>query len=409
MSTHSTQVAIIGAGPAGLGLGRLLTLAGVDNIIIEKRSREYVEQRIRAGMLEHPTVELLIKMGVGERLQREGQFDSKFELRYDHQRIWVPMEELTGGRRTVLYPQQEVVKDLLAARDLTGDPITFEADDVALHDVDGEHPYVTYTDSSGVSQRVEAPLIAGCDGFHGVSRPTIPADRLTVHTKDYPFAWLGILADVPPSTRELIYAHHPNGFAMHSRRSSTVSRLYLQVPPEADAEDYDDQEIWDELQRRLGTDDDWTLQEGKITQKSVTAMRSVVVESLQYGRLYLAGDAAHIVPPTAAKGLNLAMSDVSVLAEGMVRHLVHGDDEALAGYSQTALRRIWRAQEFSRSMTALLHHVPGSEFEARLQEARLENLTASRANLASMCEQYVGLPFESRIDELIETPTVVAL
>lgn len=401
MSTHSTRVAIIGAGPAGLALGRLLTLAGVDNIIIEKRSREYVEQRIRAGMLEHPTVELLIKMGVGERLLQVGQFDSQFELRFDHRRVWVPMAELTGGSRTVLYPQQEVVKDLLAARDVTGDRIVFEADDVGLHEVEGDSPFVTYTDNSGESHRVEADLIAGCDGYHGVSRPTIPQERLTIHKRDYPFAWLGILADVPPSTRELIYAHHPNGFAMHSRRSSTVSRLYLQVPPDADADDYTDQEIWDELQRRLGTDDDWTLHEGQITQKSVTAMRSVVVEPLQYGRLYLAGDAAHIVPPTAAKGLNLAMSDVAILAEGMVRHFVEGDDEVLNAYSATALRRIWRAQEFSRSMTALLHHVPGSDFEARLQEARLENLVASRAGLAAHCEQYVGLPFESRIEELI--------
>ncbi|OYO20797.1 4-hydroxybenzoate 3-monooxygenase [Enemella dayhoffiae] len=387
------SVVIIGAGPAGLLLGRLLSLAGVDNIILELRNRQYVEDRIRAGMLEHPTVQLLEAAGVADRLHRQGQFDEGFELRFEGDRIWLPTANLTGGHKTVLYPQQEVVKDLLDARDKTGEPIVFEAGDVALHEVDSDHPWVTWTDANGAQQRLEADYIAGCDGFHGVARQTIPAKLRKEHQRDYPFGWLGILADVPPSTRELIYAHHDNGFAMHSRRSPTLSRLYLQVTPDCDAQNVSDERIWSELQTRLATRDDWTLAEGRILSKSVTAMRSFVVEPLQYGRLFLAGDAAHIVPPTAAKGLNLAVADISVLSEALIHRYRTGDSALLDGYSAKALDRIWRAQEFSRHMTDLLHHVPGRIFDARLQRSRVLNLISSESAMAAFAEIYVGLPF----------------
>ncbi len=401
MAATKTAVVIVGAGPAGLLLGRLLGLAGIDNIVLEQRTRRYVEERIRAGLLEHPTVEMLEIAGVVDQLRAKGQFDKGFELRFEGVRNWIPTADLTGGKETVLYPQQEVVKDLLRARDATGDPILFEALDVALHDIDSDRPCVTYRDVDGAEHAIEADFIAGCDGFHGVSRQTIPAELLHEFHRDYPFGWLGILAEVPPSTRELIYAHHDDGFAMHSRRSPTLSRLYLQVPPDCDAQSLSDRYIWDELHKRLGVEDDWTLSEGPIVQKSVTAMRSFVVEPLQHGRLFLAGDAAHIVPPTAAKGLNLAVSDISVLAEALMAHYREGDEELLAGYSATALRRIWRAQEFSRHMTALLHHVPGNEFEARLQNARLRNLVGSESTRAAFSEIYVGLPFEGHPERFL--------
>lgn len=400
MATVKTAVAIIGAGPAGLLLGRLLGLAGIDNIVMEQRTRSYVEERIRAGLLEHPTVDMLELAGVADRLREVGQFDDGFELRFEGERSWIPTAELTGGQQTVLYPQQEVVKDLLRARDGSGDPIVFEALDVALHDLDADRPRVTYRDPNGAVHTVESDFIAGCDGFHGVSRQMLPASIRKEFQQDYPFGWLGILADVAPSTRELIYAHTELGFAMHSRRSATLSRLYLQVPPDCDAEALSDRYIWDQLHARMATQDEWSLAEGPILQKSVTAMRSFVVEPLQYGKLFLAGDAAHIVPPTAAKGLNLAVSDISVLAEALMEHY-RGGGELLSAYTSIALRRIWRAQEFSRHMTALLHHVPGNEFEARLQRARLQNLVASENTRAAFSELYVGLPFEGHPERFL--------
>ncbi|MDO5682823.1 MAG: 4-hydroxybenzoate 3-monooxygenase [Propionibacteriaceae bacterium] len=401
MTQVKTSVAIIGAGPAGLLLGRLLGLAGIDNIVLEQRTRTYVEERIRAGLLEHPTVEMLTLAGVDGQLRANGQFDDGFELRFEGQRTWIATADLTGGHRTVLYPQQEVVKDLLRARDDSGDPIVFEASDVALHDLDGAQPRVTYRDPDGSEHVVIADFVAGCDGFHGVSRQCLPSDVRKEFQRDYPFGWLGILAEVPPSTRELIYAHHDDGFAMHSRRSATLSRLYLQVPPDCDAAAMSDDWIWEELHKRLGTEDDWVLAEGPIVQKSVTAMRSFVVEPLQHGRLFLAGDAAHIVPPTAAKGLNLAVSDISVLSEAFMEHYRGTGDHLLQAYTSTALRRIWRAQEFSRHMTALLHHVPGNEFEARLQKARLQNLVMSESTRAAFAELYVGLPFEGHPERFL--------
>lgn len=400
MSQQVTQVGIIGAGPAGLMLGRLLDLAGIDNVVLERQSREYVLQRIRAGLLEQPTVDLLSLVGVDERLRREGQFDDFFELRFQGRRECINMADLTGGKQTVLYPQQEVVKDLLGAREASGSPIEFQVSDVELDDIAGDTPRIRYRDSEGTEQQIACTYIAGCDGFHGVSRGYLPESRVE-HSSTYPFGWLGVLAEVPPSTRELIYAHHPHGFAMHSRRSDKLSRLYLQVPPETDASTVPDDYIWEELQLRLGTDDDWSLQEGPIIQKSVTAMRSFVVEPMQHGRLFLAGDSAHIVPPTAAKGLNLAMGDISVLSEGLMRSLLRRDTSLLDRYTELALQRVWRAQEFSRYMTDLLHYLPGDVMGERLQAARLENLIASESAQRNHCEQYVGLPFAGHPEDFI--------
>jgi p-hydroxybenzoate 3-monooxygenase len=401
--TTQTQVAIVGAGPAGLLLGRLLRLAGIDNVVLELRSRDYVESRIRAGLLEHSTLEVLEMAGVADRLHREGAFHEGFEVRFGGTRTRVPMAELTGGRMTIMYPQQEVVKDLLAARDATGDPLHFEVSDVCVEDLTSDRPAVRYR-HAGKPHELRCDFIAGCDGFHGVCRPTIPSGALRTFHREYPFGWLGVLADVPPSTTELVYAHHPNGFALHSLRSPTVSRFYLQVPPDDDIDGWSHERIWAELQLRFATADDWTLAEGPITHKGITPMRSFVVEPLQYGNLFLAGDAAHIVPPTAAKGLNLAVSDITVLSDGLVTYYEHHDRSVLDAYSEVALRRIWRAQELSRSMTSLLHHEPGEEFDARLQRARLESLVRSEAAMQALCEVYVGLPFEGRIHHTAATP-----
>jgi p-hydroxybenzoate 3-monooxygenase len=392
-----TQVAIVGSGPAGLLLGRLLHLAGIENVILERRSRRFVEDRIRAGLLEHATVEVLRQAGVDGRLRREGDFHEGFEVRFGGTRTRVPMAELTGGRTTVLYPQQEVVKDLLAARDTTGDRIDFEVSDVRLENIGTDQPGIRFRDANGARHELRSDFIAGCDGFHGVCRPTIPDGVLKSFQQNYPFAWLGVLADAAPNGRELIYAHHRNGFAMQSLRSPTTSRLYIQVPPGDSVEHWPDERIWTELQTRLAVDGDWKVSEGPVLYKNINPMRSFVTEPLQYGNLFLAGDAAHIVPPTAAKGLNLAVSDITVLSDGLVTYYEHGDRSVLDAYSQVALRRIWRAQEFSRSMTSLMHHVPGEEFEARLQHARLAGLIGSAAALKAFCEVYVGLPFEGRI------------
>ncbi len=392
-----TQVAIIGAGPAGLLLGRLLRLSGIDNVILEARDRHYVENRLRAGLLEQPTVDLLDAAGIGERLHCEGKFHEGFELRFGGRSTRIDMRELTGRAITILYPQTEVVKDLLAARDKTGDPIAFEVSDVTPEDIEGDRPTVRYRDAAGVPHEIRADFIAGCDGFHGVCRPAIPASLAKTFLRDYPFAWFGILADAPPISGELIYAHHRRGFSMHSMRSDKVSRLYLQVAPDDTIENWDDEQIWTELQLRMGSEGSPRLNEGPILHKSITPMRSFVTEPLQHGRLFLAGDAAHIVPPTAAKGLNLAVADVSVLSDGLITFYKHGDRSVLDGYSHLALQRIWRAQEFSRAMTELLHHVPGQEFDERLQRARLEGLVASRAAMTTFCENYTGLPFAGRI------------
>lgn len=393
----NTQVAIIGAGPAGLLLGRLLRLSGIDNVILEARDRQYVKNRLRAGLLEQPTVDLLDAAGMGERLHREGKFHEGFALRFGGHSRRIDMRQLTGRAITVLYPQTEVVKDLLVARDKTGDPINFEVSDVRPDGIETDRPSVRYRDASGTAHELQADFIAGCDGFHGVCRPAFPGSLVKTFLRDYPFAWFGILAEAPPISNELIYAHHARGFSMHSMRSETVSRLYLQVAPDDTIDNWPDERIWAELQLRMGAEGSPRLNEGPIVHKSITPMRSFVTEPLQKGRLFLAGDAAHIVPPTAAKGLNLAVADISVLSDGLITFYKTGDRSILDGYSDTALQRIWRAQEFSRAMTELLHHVPGQEFDERLQRARLESLVASRAAMTTFCENYTGLPFAGRI------------
>jgi p-hydroxybenzoate 3-monooxygenase len=384
-----TQVAIVGAGPAGLTLGHLLHVAGIDSVILENRSREYVEARIRAGVLEHGVAELLEEAGVGERVRREGLVHTGVELQSGRERHRIAFDELTG-KTIVVYGQTEVVKDLVAARLASGRPLHFEVDDVSLHDLESDRPRVRYR-HEGAEHELECDVVAGCDGFHGVSRRTIPSGVLREFGREYPYGWLGILAAVPPSHDELIYAHNERGFALLSMRSPELSRLYLQCDPDEELGEWPDERIWEELQARLGTDG-WTLQEGPILEKGITPMRSFVVEPMQWGRLFLAGDAAHIVPPTGAKGLNLAIRDVRVLADALVAWYRDGDRSRLDGYSETCLHRVWRAEHFSWWMTTMLHRSPGGdEFTLRLQQSQLRYLRTSRAAATSLAENYVGV------------------
>jgi len=386
-----TTVAIIGAGPAGLLLGRLLQQRGIDSVVLESRSREHVEHRQRAGILEQGTIDVLRECGAGERMDREGLPHEGIELRFGGAGHRIDMAGLTGGRRVMVYAQTEVVRDLVALRLESGAPLLFEAEALAVEGVESDSPRVRFR-QGGSEQVLTADYVVGADGFHGVARKSIPAERVRTYERTYPYAWLGILADVPPSTDELIYAGHERGFALHSMRSHHVSRLYLQVPPETSAQDWTDEQIWDELDRRFAVDGDWRLQRGPITDKSVTPMRSFVSEPMRYGRLALAGDAAHIVPPTGAKGLNLAVADVTLLARAL-DSAVRGDESLLDGYSDSALRRVWRAEHFSYSMTTLLHTDPdGDEFGRRLQRSHLEYVAGSRAAATSLAENYVGLP-----------------
>ncbi len=385
-----TQVGIVGAGPAGLMLAHLLHRAGIESVVLEDRDRDYLERRVRAGLLEQGTVDLLAETGVGERLQREALFHAGIYLQFDGRREHVDMRELTG-RSIAIYGQQEVVKDLIAARLETGAPLLFEASDVRVEGFDdGGRPRIGYV-HEGHAGEVECDLIAGCDGFHGICRPAIPDGVLTAYERDYPFAWLGILAEVAPSTDELIYAWHEHGFALHSMRSPTLSRLYLQVSPDERVEDWPDERIWDELSTRFALEG-WDLQRGPIVEKGVTPMRSFVVEPMQYGRMFLAGDSAHIVPPTGAKGLNLAMHDVQVLAEAIGSWYASGSDAGLDAYSRNCLPRVWRAQDFSTYMTQLLHRLSDDPFEAAVQRSRLEYVCSSEAAARSLAENYAGLP-----------------
>jgi p-hydroxybenzoate 3-monooxygenase len=387
-----TQVAIIGAGPAGLLLGQLLYRQGIDAVILEARSREYVEARIRAGVLEQGTIEVLREAGVGERMDREGLPHGGIYINYDGQRHHIPMTELTGGRQVMIYGQTEVVKDLIAARLAAGAPLHFDCADVAVSGLTTDTPTVTYTAGDGTEHELAADLIAGTDGFHGICRPAIPDPILQTWGREYPFAWLGILADVAPSTDELIYAQHERGFALHSMRSPTVSRLYIQVPPTEKIEDWSDDRIWSELHTRLATDG-WELTEGPVTEKSITPMRSFVAAPMRHGRLFLAGDAAHIVPPTGAKGLNLAVADVTVLAEAMIAHFTHRADGGLHEYSDRCTTRVWRAQHFSWWMTTMLHQDPEADaYALALQRSQLRYTCSSEAAMTSLAENYVGLP-----------------
>jgi len=386
-----TQVAIVGAGPAGLILARLLACQGVESIVIERRDRAYVEQRLRAGVLEQTTVDLLRAAGVGERMDREGLVHEGLYLQFDGVRHRIPLRELTGGRAITVYGQHEVVKDLIAARLGGGDEIVFEADDVRVLDVDADLPTIRFK-VDGDERTIRCDFVAGCDGFHGVCRSTIPAETLSVYERHYPFAWLGILARTPPSLDELIYAHHERGFALHSMRSPELTRLYVQCSPDDTLDMWPDERVWEELHLRLATRDGWTLREGPVVEKSITTMRSYVVEPMQYGRLYLAGDAAHVVPPTGAKGLNLAAADVKVLAAALVDWYRTGRRDLLDAYSATCLRRVWRVEHFSWWMTTMLHRAPGDDaFDQRLQLAQLRYVTSSRAAATMLAENYVGL------------------
>ena len=386
-----TQIAIIGAGPAGLTLAHLLHRSGIESIVLEHRDRAYVEKRVRAGVLEQGTVDLLNAIGVGERMQREGLVHHGIYLQFAGERHRINMYELTGGRAITIYGQQEVVKDLIAARLAQGAPILFEATNVSLHDLESTRPRVRFH-HQGEQHELECDFVAGCDGFHGVSRASIPTGAIQIHQRAYPFAWLGILAQAPVSLDELIYAYHERGFALHSMRSPTVCRLYLQCPTDDRIELWSDDRIWSELRARLEMHDGWTLNEGPITEKAILQFRSFVAEPMQYGRLFLAGDAAHTVPPTGAKGMNLAIADVRVLAEALRAHYAEGRDDLLQTYSATCLRRVWRAEHFSWWMTSMLHRFPDADsFQHNLQLAQLRYTVRSRAAATSLAENYVGL------------------
>ncbi|MGH2895477.1 MAG: 4-hydroxybenzoate 3-monooxygenase [Solirubrobacteraceae bacterium] len=366
---------------------------GIDAIILEARSREYVEARIRAGLLEQGTMEVLREAGVGERMDAEGLVHGGIYLCFDHTRHHIPMRELTNGRTMMIYGQTEVVKDLIAARLEAELPLLFECDGVTVEGLDHDEPVVHYR-YEGAEHELRCDIVAGCDGFHGVCRPTIPEDAITLWGREYPYAWLGILADVAPSTDELIYAYSDRGFALHTMRSLTRSRLYIQVDPEDNVENWSDDRIWSELHQRLASDG-WELQEGPIVDKSITPMRSFVAAPMRYRSLLLAGDAAHIVPPTGAKGLNLAVADVTVLADALVAHFSTGSETGLDEYSDRCLTRVWRAQHFSWFMTTMLHLSPHDDaFGRELQRSQLRYVTTSTAAATSLAENYVGLPLE---------------
>ncbi len=389
-STLRTQVGIVGAGPAGLTLAQLLRRDGVESVVLESRSRDHVEHRIRAGVLEHAIADLLDEAGVGTRMRREGIVHHGIELQFDGERHRIPLSDLTGGRTIVIYGQTEVVKDLIAARLEAELPLLFEVDDVSVHELDSERPRIRFQHDSA-QHELECDVIAGCDGFHGVCRPSIPQGVLTEFSREYPFGWLGILAAVPPSNDELVYAHSRRGFALLSLRSPELSRLYVQCRPDEDVDGWSDDKIWEELQLRLGLEG-WTLEEGEVLDKGVTGMRSYVAEPMQFGRLFLAGDAAHIVPPTGAKGLNLALHDVRLLAEALVSWYRTGRSELLDAYSEACLRRVWRAEHFSWWMTSMLHRSElDDDFALKLQLAQLRYVTTSEAAATSLAENYVGV------------------
>jgi p-hydroxybenzoate 3-monooxygenase len=389
-----TQVGIVGAGPAGLLLSHFLHLRGIESVIIEARSKKYIEERIRAGVLEQGTVDMLIESGVGERLKREGLVHHGIELRFNGRGHRINLYELTGGKAITIYAQHEVVKDLVSARLAAGGQISFEADEVSVHGFDGSTPAIRFQ-SGGKTQELTCDFIAGCDGFHGVCRPSIPESALTEFDRVYPFAWLGILAQAPPSSNELVYSYHERGFALLSMRTPEIGRLYIQVGPDEDIHNWPDDRIWQELQTRLAAEGDWKLTEGPILQKGITPMRSFVVEPMQYGKLYLAGDAAHIVPATGAKGLNLAAADVRILAQAFAEFYSSGRTRLLDQYSETCLRRVWKAQRFSWWMTSMLHRFDtDGPFDQRRQVAELDYLTGSRAAMTSLAENYVGLPWD---------------
>jgi p-hydroxybenzoate 3-monooxygenase len=388
-----TQVGIVGAGPAGLLLSQLLHLQGIETVILERRNRAYVEGRIRAGVLEQGTVDLLDQAQVGERMHQSGLVHDGIELSFGGRRQRIDFRALTGKAVTV-YGQTEVTRDLIAARLAASGRIVFEAEDVAVHDFEGDRPRIGFR-QGGKTHELRCDFIGGCDGFHGVCRDSVPQDALTLYERTYPFAWLGILAQAPPVSDELIYCHHERGFALFSMRSASLSRLYLQCAPDERPEEWPDERIWDELRLRLGGDAASALQSGPALEKSITPMRSFVAQPMRFGRLFLAGDAAHIVPPTGAKGLNLAVADVHVLAQALTAFYASGRTDLIEAYSDICLGRVWKAQRFSWWMTSLLHRFPGrNRFDDQVQLAELDYVTGSRAASTALAENYVGLPLE---------------
>jgi len=385
-----TQVGIVGAGPAGLLLSHLLALRGIESVLVENRSREYCEARQRAGLLEQGTVNLLRAVGLGTRMDAEGLRHGGIYLQFAGERHHLDFTELTGGRSVTIWAQTEIVKDLIKSRLAAAANINFEVSDTQVTDLDSDRPVLSYTDRNGGRHEVSCDVIAGCDGFHGICRASMPPGLLSVAERGYPYSWLGILASVEPSTDELIYSRHEDGFALHSMRGPRVSRLYLQVPAEENIADWSDDRIWAGLQRRFALPG-WDLKEGPIAEKAISPMRSFVASPMRYRRLFLAGDAAHIVPPTGAKGLNLAIADVSVLARALIAWLGHGNRGQADAYSDTCLRRIWRATHFSWWMTSMLHTEPGNDrFAAELQLSQLRYVTSSRAAATTLAENYTG-------------------
>jgi p-hydroxybenzoate 3-monooxygenase len=395
----TAQVGIVGAGPAGLLLGHLLHLNGIDSVIVENRSREYVIDRVRAGVLEQGTVDLLRAMGVGANLDRKGLRHEGLYISFEGQRHRINLSESTGKAITI-YGQNEVVRDLIEARVATSRPLYFDAEQVSVGDLDSSNPVIHFRHGD-TDHELRCDIIAGCDGFHGVCRPSIPGGVLTIYERVYPFGWLGILSDAAPSSDELVYTLHERGFALFSMRSPTITRLYLQVPPDEPIEPWSDEAIWEEILTRMATHDGWKPNVGRILQKGVTPMRSFVAEPMRHGRLFLAGDSAHIVPPTGAKGLNLAASDVLVLARALKAFFEQGRTEWLDSYSDICLRRVWKAQRFSWWMTSTLHRAPDENaFDHQRQIADLDYLTSSRAAMTSLAEQYVGLPADVTFDSV---------
>jgi p-hydroxybenzoate 3-monooxygenase len=388
-----TQVAIIGAGPAGLLLAQLLNQQGIDSVILEAKSRHYIENRVRAGVLEHQSVDILNDAGVGARMMREGLVHDGVIIQFAGVAHRIDLASLTG-HGVMIYGQQEVVKDLVEARIQSGRPLYFEVDNVSIHDFDADAPYVKFG-HNGAEQRLDCDFIAGCDGFHGVCRASLPSSRIELFERVYPFAWLGILAAAEPASEELIYSHHERGFALLSMRSEAVSRLYLQCKPDENLDEWPDDRVWDELQKRFDRSDGFKLRVGPITQKSVTPMRSFVAEPMRHGRLFLTGDAAHIVPPTGAKGMNLAIADVKVLSLALGAHYHESRDDGLESFSAICLRRIWKVQRFSWWMTSMLHQFDeDNAFDRRRQTAELDYVVTSKVASQSLAENYIGLPLD---------------
>ncbi len=393
-----TQVAIIGAGPSGLMLSRLLELQGIDTVILERRTREYVEGRIRAGVLEQSAVEMMRLAEVSKRMDEEGLVHDGFELAFDGRRERIDLKDLTGGDTVMVYGQTELTKDLIQAHIDAGTKLHFEAVNVNIHDFDGENPVVRYL-KDGKQHEIECDYIAGCDGFHGISRASVPYTRIKNYERVYPFGWLGVLSETPPVSEELIYANHQRGFALCSMRSLTRSRYYIQCAVDEDIDDWPDERFWGELKKRLPEETAAGLVTGPSIEKSIAPLRSFVVEPMRFGRLFLAGDAAHIVPPTGAKGLNLAFSDIKVLSRGLIRYYDDNDEDLLNRYSAICLRRIWMAERFSWWFTSVTHRFDYDAFSHRIQLAELDYMTSSRAGRTTIAENYVGLPFEGLDDQ----------